>query len=528
MFDSGVMVPVDTVRVPIPRALVSPIAHCFWASKRVMVQSKGAYYELLKGGELKLLCKNPHHNLFLENFWISQSKDQPNQCESWDFSCTATGDHPQVISLPVCDVNNPVHLGCVGDSLVVEEASKVHVNRSNSVMNRMSRPVVWAIEPHLRYRDQFVALMVSSHARCGRLSPAAALTTSAPLLVASLHESWSAGLVVLESHTLGASVSVGVSLATMGVTDPPLRHKHQMPGGPATAMGASPSWMTGTRCVVPPDLGSGRHSEVLDVGTGQRAEVRGLVGLSLMRFECRGEWILDPGDWKMWRVGVDCGNGARDGDRRGGSLVVTGPRTVTPFRGMGTRGDADAFYFGKLVGDRFFDMRSLGAEWCVFRLFDMRRMFESGVMAAVDSVKVVRPKQLSYAHCFWPSKRVMMFSRGVVYEILKSGELKLLCSNPSNNLFLENFWISQTRDQPNQCESWDFSVSAKAEQPTVISLPKYDGCNPVNLKEGGNLLVVDEASQTHVVDPASGVFIFTLKSTSHKSRLHCVGNVFVE
>ncbi|KAH3731378.1 hypothetical protein Pelo_17793 [Pelomyxa schiedti] len=342
--------------------------------------------------------------------------------------------------------------------------------------------------------------MMSSHARCGRSSPAAALTTSAPLIVESLHKSCSAGLVVLQP-LYEDSVAVGVSLATFGVTSPPKRRTNWQ--GKALA-----KFMTGTRCLCETMGRTDIDLSVVDVGTGVQRRVLGFAGEHFCRAMCVGEWVLDFDGWRLWRVTEDRSDWYhRDG---GGPMVVSRPRSVRPFAGMVGQSSFSFRHMAGDVGDRFFDMRCYGDGLCVFHLFDMEKMFESGVMEPIDTVKVPIPRALisPTAHCFWASKRVMVQSEGVYYEVLKGGELKLLCRNPDQTFTMHNFWIVLRKESPNQCESWDFSVSPKAEQPTVISLPESD--DPIRLMSGAKLLIVEGGSRVHAVDPASGAIIFTL------------------
>ncbi|KAH3722689.1 hypothetical protein Pelo_18605 [Pelomyxa schiedti] len=476
-------------------------------SERVVVASRG-----VKSGKLRLLCRNPTQNLFLENLdsglrrgmSISTSLVETSLLWRkllkfmwfilpWVWSFSHYSAHPttyttSTVSVIACSIKNLL-----------------------DYCNQTKMSSEWVMERHVRYQDQMAALMMSSHARCGQRSPAAALTTSAPLLMASLHKSWSRGVLVLQPFFEDA-VAVGVSLATFGVTSPP----QQAPRG--RAENPVPKFGTGTRCLFAtrgrPDL----DLQVADVRTGKQAWVRGFAGMDFCRATCRGEWVLDFRCGRMWRVTEDgegdwhCGNGG------GGPLVVSGPRDVKPFAGMVGK---SKFSFRQFVGDRFFDMRCFGAEWCVFHLFDMERMFESGVMEPVDTVMVPRHPHMSRmsAHCFWASKRVMLQSEGVYYELLEGGELKLLCrSDPTDNFFMDNFWISQSKDQPNQYESWDFSACPKAEQPTVISLPESD----LHLRSGGDLLIVEGGSRVHAVDPASGAIIFTLMAPLLQSGPLCL------
>ncbi|KAH3743807.1 hypothetical protein Pelo_14807 [Pelomyxa schiedti] len=79
-FETGEIVPVDSVRVIVPPQLGTPLGftHCFWPSKRVVAVKDHRVYELTGSGELRFLCENYTDLLILDNLFIVQRKARVN------------------------------------------------------------------------------------------------------------------------------------------------------------------------------------------------------------------------------------------------------------------------------------------------------------------------------------------------------------------------------------------------------------------------------------------------------------------
>ncbi|KAH3743797.1 hypothetical protein Pelo_14797 [Pelomyxa schiedti] len=353
--------------------------------------------------------------------------------------------------------------------------------------------------PQLRFRDQMVAFMMSSHPRCGRDSPASSLTSSHNTpLVTHLANKLSRGCAVIRSLPLDTNFVIGVSDHTLGVTTLFRRWWNR----------SAIAWMDATHCLTKTRRDDGSlRTAVADTATGRCADVPGVDHtLAVSSLAARGKWIVDYNQWRVWKVTMEDEDG---GEIMGGLPMVSQPRRVRPWwrfgseaeQGNDARQRESLFSLNLMVGDGFMDVwrRSPGVDLYAREhyLVDVERAFETGEMVPVDTVRVAVPRRLDsticFSHCFWASKRVVV-SGATVYELMGSGELR--------------------KGMAHQCAVWDFS-SRFAKEPTVITLAHCeDECDRVRIYSWGGLLIAREKSQVHVVDPSSGVQLFTLSATN--------------
>ncbi|KAH3743799.1 hypothetical protein Pelo_14799 [Pelomyxa schiedti] len=382
----------------------------------------------------------------------------------------------------------------------------------------------WFLEPHLVFRDQMVAFMMSSHARCGAGSAASALTSHNAPLARWLVGKWSRGRVVTRmmhrDHTsVQLSSVVGVSRLTLGVTSSLQEWKTQ--GGVER--------MDSTHCMC---VGFGQDRPFLvDLETGRCLGLPGTFQTSMwLHIIARGRWVVLSKPWTVWKVTM--GDGDCDGDEDCGTMSVSQPRRLVPWwkmmnDGTGCRGTAgviiderkeneegdDGFHFTGMVGDGFFEVWSRVQSGIELNLVDVERAFETGLMVPVDTASV--PLMTYSFHFFWASKRALVVKEHMAQLLLESRHWKLLCSCQSH-FDLEDFLITYRNELINQCEVWYLSshTSQSEMEPKVITLPCLD-CQQMELNSWGGLLVLLDkvTTKVHVVDPTSGVHIFTVSAT---------------
>ncbi|KAH3758134.1 hypothetical protein Pelo_10075 [Pelomyxa schiedti] len=394
------------------------------------------------------------------------------------------------------------------------------------VRKKKMQRVEWVVDPRVTFRDQIVALMMSSHPRCGRNSPASALTSHNVPLFIELAERWSRGAAVIYSSGFGTSVLVGLSLHTLGATP------WLMEWPIETDYRPSVTWMDTSHCLELPSNSADNiagTSTVANVETGEKCVLLGTTKNLGWCLVAQGKWVLDPINWIAWKaehvVTCDCG----DGEFEVLKPLAEG-RGLRPV-GWGKWGEGvvpapERFGFARWVGDGLFNISWYGTGWCAFHLVDIERAFETGEMVPVDTVVRRLPKQfldngLDSWYCFWASKRVVVIKDYIAYELMENGEARLLCKYPTNWLGMENFFITQRKELIGKCESWDFTTITSGSEPTVITLPPSTWSEEVKLKECGDFIVVEEDLKIHLVDPASGVYILTL-GTNSSTSLNCV------
>ncbi|KAH3743804.1 hypothetical protein Pelo_14804 [Pelomyxa schiedti] len=324
--------------------------------------------------------------------------------------------------------------------------------------------VEWVLEPLVVFKEQILALMMSSHHRCGRNSPASVLTShNVPLLMAMV-DGWSRGRVVISSDEANSSVIVGVSLDTLGVTS---------------------TTTTSTKGFTQHDIG-----DVVWIDTTHYIECHGIVGQVKSRVtvtdvetEPRKLRCAEEGEWNF-------------------------------------QGFVDGLHF--CVTDEVVCDGVLITFIC--HLIDAESAFESGVMVPVDTVKVTVPPELvihyTGSYLFWDCKRLMLETSEAMYELLLDGTTRVLFKMPTkNHTVMHHFVVAQRQVTGNKLEAWNFLTCPS--EPIVIELPRLDTVNA--LRDAGDFLVVENENKVYLVDPSSGVIIFTLTVNCHFS-LYCVNN----
>ncbi|KAH3745846.1 hypothetical protein Pelo_12774 [Pelomyxa schiedti] len=351
-----------------------------------------------------------------------------------------------------------------------------------------------------------MALMMSSHARCGRLSPASVLTGSEnAALLRSMAQSWSHGWVVLQNTE---SVLVGVSLSTLGVVSWTK---------PCNMRGVV--WVDSSRCFIATSTGAYLMNPVTD----QRVDVPGYV--FSIKYEFCGRWIIDYGRWMVWKLvpGGVCGPKTLRWIDDGSAGVVVDAGNLVGIRtgAVGRRKKKkstvprdEGWRFGRVVGDGFFDVFGRDRDGLtVLHLVDAERAYETGIMAPVDSVKITAPEHLGSGtqgrtYCFWGSKRVVIprLKEVFLYD-LNAGTV--IHKESTSYSLLDNFFITYSKpDRTLQMEAWDFRGAGAATAPTLITIP-YES-ETVCVGTAGDLIAIEDSSRTIVVEPSSGVIVFTL------------------
>ncbi|KAH3760308.1 hypothetical protein Pelo_7863 [Pelomyxa schiedti] len=127
-FDTGVMVPMDTVKRSVPEQLGIPSLctfHCCWDSKRVVaLGADNTMYEIQEGSQLKVLCRDVMDHFMHGGFLLVEQKGAEKRYAVWDLRGSATVG-PRIVTTFAQMVQYRTFKP-TGDFCVSEEKGKVH------------------------------------------------------------------------------------------------------------------------------------------------------------------------------------------------------------------------------------------------------------------------------------------------------------------------------------------------------------------------------------------------------------------
>ncbi|KAH3743794.1 hypothetical protein Pelo_14794 [Pelomyxa schiedti] len=348
--------------------------------------------------------------------------------------------------------------------------------------------------------------MMSSHARCGASSAASALTSHNAPLARLWVDKWSRGTrAVIQSVTTNTSITVGVSMHTLGVTS------LQSPSSPLAKCGpvrvrqcavGIALWLDSAH-YISTTYGKGGWSDfslaVTNVDTGETAAVPESNRSKLKSLTCKKPWILDWEQWNLWKVH----------DVNPPMMKLSQPRKLRFSEG-------GVWYFSDWVdgGHSFCVSNSI---YCggllqsfICHLIDAEGAFESGVMVPVETVRFDVPHELIIpepfpTYFFWEPKRFLFDMNDAMYELMRDGTTRVLFRKPTTNPeVIGNFVVAQSEGK---LEVWN--LFTYVTEPVVIKHRSL-GSPSIRLWCAGDFLAVEDGSRAHLFDPSSGVVIFTL------------------
>ncbi|KAH3722656.1 hypothetical protein Pelo_18638 [Pelomyxa schiedti] len=244
-------------------------------------------------------------------------------------------------------------------------------------------------------------------------------------------------------------------------------------------LGDNVVWMTDNRSLCLRPVQRPVPAAVCDIVNG--CEVPIPESGNLCTVKGRGQWIIDSvsSQWNMWRVVVSppvvqCGGRTSDceADSKKGLLCVLGPRKLATCKES--------------------------------------RAWETGEIVPVDTVDMVKPVEwgvlgVSVYQCFWGSRRVLANTISYMYD-MGGGTPRELCTSTCRRTVTDTLFIAEREVGSNECCMWDFS--GNSQEVKVFAIP----CVCRGLTAAGDFVIVEEScSKVHLVDPASGLAIFTLQ-----------------